>query len=82
MRSTESEPKYRYSENGFTMAVEFVVVQLLFTLAGVWLDGRLGTSPALTIVLTLIGLVGNGARAFYQYRAQVEAAEEGKPWAR
>lgn len=35
--------------------VEFAVPIALFTLLGVWLDGRLETGPLFTIVLLLVG---------------------------
>lgn len=43
---------------GLTM----VVAMLLFGFAGIWLDGKLGTSPILAIALFLLG--GAGALAY------------------
>ena len=82
MRSPESEPKYRVQEDGLTQAFEFVAVTVLFTLLGAWLDSRLGTAPLLVIVFAVLALVGSGVKMYYRYRAQIEAEEEGKPWAR
>lgn len=35
--------------------VEFFATLAVLSLFGVWLDGRFGTSPVLTIVLTFVG---------------------------
>lgn len=35
--------------------VEYFATLVLLALAGMWLDDRLGTSPLLTIVLTILG---------------------------
>ncbi|HEY8176204.1 MAG TPA: AtpZ/AtpI family protein [Gemmatimonadaceae bacterium] len=37
------------------MGLQFAVTLVLFALAGIWLDKRLGTSPWLLIVLVLGG---------------------------
>ena len=63
-------------------AFEFAAVPVLFALAGVWLDGRLGIRPWLTVALLVVGITGVVARAIYAYKARVEAEEEGKPWTR
>jgi F0F1-type ATP synthase assembly protein I len=44
----------RYAGSG----VEFFAMIAVMTLLGAWLDARLGTAPALTIVLALVGFVG------------------------
>jgi hypothetical protein len=63
-------------------AFEFAVIPVLFGLAGLWLDGRLGIRPWLTVVLLTVGVTGVVARSIYLYKARVEADEEGKPWTR
>lgn len=63
-------------------AFEFAVIPVLFGVLGLWLDGRLGTRPWLTVVLLVVGITGVVARAIYVYKARVEAEEEGKPWTR
>jgi F0F1-type ATP synthase assembly protein I len=40
------------------VGVQFALTILLLTLAGIWLDGRLGTSPLFTVGLLLLGFVG------------------------
>ena len=68
--------------DGFTIAVEFVVVPLLFALLGYWLDGRFGTAPILVVVLGALGFIGVLVRTYYAYLTQSQLAEEGKPWTR
>jgi F0F1-type ATP synthase assembly protein I len=63
-------------------AFEFAIVPVLFGLAGLGLDGWLGTRPWLTVVLLVLGITGVVTRTLYTYKARVEAEEEGKPWTR
>jgi len=63
-------------------AIEFAVTPVLFALFGLWLDDRLGTTPALTIVLAVVGITGVCVRTLYVYKSKVERDEEGKPWTR
>lgn len=44
----------RFTEVG----IQFAATIFLLTLLGMWLDGRLGTTPLFTIVLLLLGFVG------------------------
>lgn len=68
--------------DALAQAFEFAVIPVLFGLLGIWLDGRLGIRPWLTVALLVIGVTGVVARAIYVYKARVEADEEGKPWTR
>lgn len=40
------------------MAFQMIGVMLACVFAGIYLDGRLGTSPLLTVVLSLMGVAG------------------------
>jgi hypothetical protein len=86
-----SEPERRDAERrslygGFgealAQAIEFAVTPILFALFGLWLDGRLDTTPVLTATLSVLGVTGVSVRAYYAYKARVELEEEGKPWTR
>jgi len=44
----------RYAGSG----IEFFAMIAVMTLVGAWLDHQFGTSPALTMVLALLGFVG------------------------
>jgi F0F1-type ATP synthase assembly protein I len=68
--------------DGFSLAVEFVVVPVIFALFGYWLDGRFGTSPILAVALGAFGFVGVLVRTYYAYLARSAFEEEGKPWTR
>jgi len=73
-----------YGGFGATLAqaFEMAVTTLIFALGGLWLDARLGTTPAFTVGLSALVFVYVSWRAVWQYKARVEAEEEGKPWTR
>ena len=50
-RKRTDQSALRYAGAG----LEFCVTVALLTLLGVWLDGRFGTSPLLTLVLAFVG---------------------------
>lgn len=72
--------------NGFgdslVRAVELVAVPAVFGLVGHVLDGRFGTSPALTVGLVAFALVGTVVRMYYAYEVAMRAHEAAAPWAR
>jgi F0F1-type ATP synthase assembly protein I len=68
--------------NALAQAVEFVATPVLFLLAGLWLDGRVGTKPVFMLAFFLLALVGVSVSAYYRYVAAMEKEEEGKPWKR
>lgn len=68
-------------DDGYTQAIEVVATIVLFFFVGRWLDGRFDTSPIFTIVLSVAALVGNVTKLYYGYRAKIEEASKGKPWA-
>jgi F0F1-type ATP synthase assembly protein I len=72
--------------NGFgdalAQAFELVVTPLVCMFIGMWLDGRFGTRPVLTIVLGVLALFSVVAKMYYGYKAAMEREEEGKPWRR
>ena len=61
------------------VGIQFAVVILVFTFAGVWLDRRLGTSPWLVIVFVFAGAAG-GFFSMYQKltRAQTRQRRDGR----
>ena len=73
-------PKRGVSTGEFAgVGIQFAVVILVFTAAGVWLDRRLGTSPWLVIVCVFAGAAGG----FYSMirkltKAQAAQARDGK----
>ena len=54
------------------IGMQFAVTIVLFALAGIWLDKRLGTSPWLLIVLVL----GGFGLAFWAMYRRVVASEK------
>ncbi len=55
-----------------TGGYEIVLSGVLFSLAGLWLDRRLGTIPLLTIGLTVVGFVGAVLNVYYRYKRDIE----------
>lgn len=53
------------------MGVQFALAILVFAFAGVWLDGRLGSSPWFTIIGVFVGAAGG----FYSMYRKVMAAQ-------
>ena len=66
--------------DAMTTAVEIAVIPVLFALFGRWLDTRFGTWPALFLVMTMLGVGGVGARAYYQYKADIAIEESAREW--
>lgn len=62
--------------------MELVLGPALFGLLGYWLDGRLGTTPVLTVLLALAGLVGVFLRLYYGYANEMDRHEQHAPWVR
>lgn len=68
--------------DGLTQAVEMAVTPILFALAGLFLDARLGTGPFLAVGLAVFATVGSFLRAYYHYVARMDALEREKVWGR
>lgn len=68
--------------DGLSQAVSMVLTPTLFVLLGVWLDRSLGTGPFLAVALGAVAVVGMFVVTYYEYRAKMARAEEGKPWTR
>jgi len=47
------------------VGLQFAITLVVFSLAGIWLDGRLGSSPWLTIALVFLG-AGLGFWSMYR----------------
>lgn len=54
---------------------DLVVPGVLFALAGLWLDRRLGSTPVLTIALAVVGFVGSVLAVYYRYKRDIAEAE-------
>lgn len=40
------------------MAIQMIGIMLFFVLGGIYLDGQFGTSPLLTVIMSLLGVGG------------------------
>ena len=66
--------------DGFTRAIEFVVIPLLSAWLGWSIDERTGTGPVFTVVLAALGFAGVFARTWYAYVAAMKLEEARAPW--
>lgn len=74
---------YRSGGNdGLSQAVGFAAGPLSFGLVGWLIDGLLGTAPVFLVLLACLGVIGSFVTFYFRYHAEVEQAEEGKPWTR
>jgi F0F1-type ATP synthase assembly protein I len=65
-----------------TGGYELALSPLLLALIGFGLDHLFGTTPLLTIVLGVVGLVGVVTKIYFQYRSEMEEHAKNGPWAR
>ena len=77
-------PKNAELSRGISNGVEIAGVLLLFFFIGLGLDVGLHTKPWFTVGLTVVGIVGIFARAWYGYTAEMDRldAERRAPRAR
>jgi F0F1-type ATP synthase assembly protein I len=61
--------------NTLNRSFEFVVVALLFMGAGWLVDRWLGTDPVFLIIFVLVGFIGQGARFWFRYDAEMKVHE-------
>ncbi len=50
---------------------ELVLSAVVLGLIGLWIDRRLGVTPAFTIGLTIAGFIGAGASLYYRYKYEI-----------
>ena len=66
----------------FVKGIELALTLAIFAGMGYGLDRLLGILPVLTIVFFLIGVVGLGAKSYYEYEAKMQALDAAAPWAK
>lgn len=57
--------------SGSSGSYELVLSGVIFGLVGWWLDRRLGTSPLLVIVFSILGVTGACLSIYYRYKHQI-----------
>lgn len=60
------------SSGGF----DLVLGPVIMSLGGLWLDGRLGTTPVFTIGLLLFGAAGAATKVYYDWKRGMDAAAD------
>ena len=73
---------YQGFTDTFVKGVEFALTLAIFAGMGYGLDRLLGMVPVFTIVLFLVGVVGLGAKTYYEYESKMQALDAAGPWAR
>jgi hypothetical protein len=66
----------------FTRGLEMVLTPLFLGGFGYLFDRLWGLVPVLTIVFTVVGVVGVGVKEYYSYEAAMKAHEAAAPWGR
>lgn len=75
MDNSERRQLNRGLGDTFNRSFEFAVVALLFLGLGWLIDSWLGTDPVFMVILVVVGLVGQGARLWYKYDAEMKVHE-------
>lgn len=55
---------------------ELVLSAVVFGLFGLWLDGRFGIRPWLTITFTVLGFIGACASMYYRYKHRISVLND------
>lgn len=61
---------------------ELVISPLLLALIGFALDRWIGTTPLVTVLFAVIGLVGAVITLYYRYQHDMDEHEARAPWAK
>lgn len=61
---------------------ELVVSPLILALIGYGLDRWIGTTPWLTVLFAIVGLVGAVVKIYYGYEVEMRQHEAEGPWAK
>ena len=65
-----------------TGSYELVLSPLILGLLGYLADRALGTTPVITVLAVVLGLVGATIKIYYGYQAEMEEHEKDAPWNR
>ena len=68
--------------DGLSRAFELVATPAVFGGIGYLVDRIAGTTPVVTIVLAVFGVIGTFIRAWYAYDTEMRTLESGGRWAR
>jgi hypothetical protein len=67
---------------GFSRGTELAITPLVFVGIGFGLDRLLGTTPWLTLLVSVVGITGTMVKLWLGYDQDMRAQEVGKPWTR
>lgn len=66
--------------DGLSSAVEMAVTPVILTLIGLWIDGRLDTTPWIAVTFALFGMIGSFVKAYYVYVYKSQQEEAKRKW--
>lgn len=66
------------SSGGYELALSPAVLALV----GLWIDGRLGLTPLVTVIAAVLGFVGAAVKLYYTYQHDMVELEQAGPWAK
>ena len=78
----ERRELYNGFGNALALGMEFALGPVIFGGLGWLLDGWIGISPILTIVLAVVGVVASFLRTWYRYDAEMKDKEAKAIWNR
>ena len=79
-QQAERRELYNGFGNALALGMEFALGPVIFGGLGWYLDGRLGISPILTVVLGIVGVVASFLRTWYRYDAEMREKESQAIW--
>lgn len=65
---------------GMTRSFDVAVTPVLFSLLGLFIDSRLGTTPAFTLILFVFAVVGVFVRLWYAYDNEMKQEAGKRGW--
>lgn len=78
--SSDRQEMWQGFGDGLASAVEMAVTPIIFTLIGLWIDGRLGTTPVFAVALALFAMIGSFVKAYYVYVYKSQQEEAKRKW--
>ena len=78
MGNKKQESEFRSLLSASSIGLVFVISIVLGSLAGWWLDGKLGTKPYLTIFLMIMGIIA-GFQNMWRFIKKANVFDEKKP---
>lgn len=79
-QQAERRELYNGFGNAMSLGIEFTLGPVIFGAMGWFVDRWLGTSPLLTVVLAIVGVVAAFIRTWFRYDAEMKVKEAAGTW--